>query len=121
MSHYTGPRPLQPSPPGAHGHNDPGEQQPITGLATDPELQSEASTGYSLQVRREARRRWGRHRVLAGPGLTRGVISEHYRMSPGRHQDDPTGAGDTSKAEQPQQDSVKHRGHVFPVIGNLEQ
>ena len=30
-----------------------------------------------------------------------------------------TGAGHTSKAEQPQQDSVKHRGHVFPVIGNL--
>ena len=120
MSQYTGPRPLQPSPPGAHGHNDPGEQQPITGLATDPELQSEAGTslrclGYSLQVRR----RWGRHRVLAGPGLTRGVISEYYLRSPGRHQDDPTGAGDTSKAEQPQQDSVKHRGHVFPVIGNL--
>ena len=74
VSQYTGPRPLQPSPPGTHGHNDPGEQQPITGLATDPERQSEASTGYSLQVRREARRRWGRHRVLAGPGLTRGVI-----------------------------------------------
>lgn len=37
----------------------------------------------------------------------------------GSHQDDPTGTSHTSKAEQPQQNSVKHHRDVFPIVGNL--